>query len=937
MSFGLGGKAPVGGAPIQITSSNPAVVPNQIVTIPPGQNAINPFQIVTNPVSTSTQVTLTATANGSTGFQPPTITVDPAAGTNVVITSGSGQSSQVGTNFPNPLAVTVTNNGTPVSGATVTFAGAGVSFPNGATAVTNASGNAQVTARPTAGGALTITATVTGGNAPATFSESAYGAAASVRVASGSGQSAYVGFNFTSPLVAVVKDANGNPVPGKTVTFAGSGVSFPSGATAVSDSNGQASVTAEPTAAGSLTVNASVAGVGTPASFSETGTAMVGIGPNGGAIDSGGPAVGSFQADELYTGGTVSSTTEATIDTSGVTNPAPQAVYQVQRFGAFSYIIPDLTANASYTVRLHFAEIFDTGAGQREFNVTIQGTQVLTNFDIYATAGAENKAVVEAFPVTADSNGRITIQLTSVISNPFIAGIEILPATGGPASVGVVSGSGQSSSVGTAFANPLVTIVKDSSNNPLSGVLVTYSGTGVGFPSGNTATTGANGQASVTAEPTTTGSLSVNATVSGVGSPAVFSETGTSGGSGGIDINSGGSATGSWVADEYYSPSPGQTLSTANTIDTSGVTNPAPQAVYQNQRYAVTYTIPSLTVGADYTVRLHFAELAGWGCNGGRTFNVTINSVQVLTNFDICDAAGAAFKAIAESFSTTADSNGKITLQFTSVNNNPILAGIEIQPETDAPSSVAVVSGSGQTSPVGTPFANPLITLVEDSSGNPLPGVLVTYAGSGVSFPSGATATTDSNGEASVTAEPTVSGALTVNATVSGVSGPAVFSETGTAVVTDVIAIDSGGPATSNWVADEYYSPSPGSTQSTANTIDTSGVTNPAPQAVYQNLRNVASGGTTYTIPGLTANANYTVRLHFAEIANWACSGARKFNVSINGTQVLTNFDICDAAGGVDKAIAESFATTANGSGQIVVQLTSVTNTGIIAGIEIQQ
>ena len=52
-----------------------------------------------------------------------------------------------------------------------------------------------------------------------------------------------------------------------------------------------------------------------------------------------------------------------------------------------------------YTVRLHFAEIYWTAAGQRRFNVAINGTQVLTNFDIFATAGA-NKALVRDFSAT---------------------------------------------------------------------------------------------------------------------------------------------------------------------------------------------------------------------------------------------------------------------------------------------------------------------------------------------------------------------------------------------------------------------------------------------------------------------------------------------------------------------------------------------------------
>ena len=83
-----------------------------------------------------------------------------------------------------------------------------------------------------------------------------------------------------------------------------------------------------------------------------------------------------------------------------MTNPAPQSVYQHNRYGNFTYTIPGLTAGTSYTVRLHFAEEYWTTAGSRIFNVLINGTQVLTNFDIFATAGGEYKAVVEQFTAT---------------------------------------------------------------------------------------------------------------------------------------------------------------------------------------------------------------------------------------------------------------------------------------------------------------------------------------------------------------------------------------------------------------------------------------------------------------------------------------------------------------------------------------------------------
>jgi hypothetical protein len=60
--------------------------------------------------------------------------------------------------------------------------------------------------------------------------------------------------------------------------------------------------------------------------------------------------------------------------------------------------------------------------------VAINGTQVLSNFDIYATAGGKNKALVERFNATADSQGRITIAYTTIKDNAKSSGIEILSA-----------------------------------------------------------------------------------------------------------------------------------------------------------------------------------------------------------------------------------------------------------------------------------------------------------------------------------------------------------------------------------------------------------------------------------------------------------------------------------------------------------------------------
>jgi glucosylceramidase len=149
------------------------------------------------------------------------------------------------------------------------------------------------------------------------------------------------------------------------------------------------------------------------------------------AVNSGGSTAGQFITDANFSGGS-SASTNSVISISGLTNPAPQAVYQTERYGTASYTFGSLTPGTSYTVRLHFAEFYWTITGQRRFNVSINGTQVLTNFDIIAVAGGQNKGTIREFTATADGSGQIVIVYTTVTDNAKSSGIEILalpPAT----------------------------------------------------------------------------------------------------------------------------------------------------------------------------------------------------------------------------------------------------------------------------------------------------------------------------------------------------------------------------------------------------------------------------------------------------------------------------------------------------------------------------
>ncbi len=146
------------------------------------------------------------------------------------------------------------------------------------------------------------------------------------------------------------------------------------------------------------------------------------------SISSGGGGSGAFSADSEVSGGSTDTVNDH-IDTSGVQNPAPEAVYQSERWGEFSYHLTGFTANGTYTVRLHFAETYFKNPGQRIFNVLINGQQVLTNFDIIASVGAPDKALVQTFTTTADGSGMITIDYRNgAQNNAKSSGIEVFPA-----------------------------------------------------------------------------------------------------------------------------------------------------------------------------------------------------------------------------------------------------------------------------------------------------------------------------------------------------------------------------------------------------------------------------------------------------------------------------------------------------------------------------
>ena len=153
-----------------------------------------------------------------------------------------------------------------------------------------------------------------------------------------------------------------------------------------------------------------------------------------------------FTADAFFSGGTAGTTSQV-FDTTLLTDPAPQAVYQsYRRIGgnnAFTYSLTGLQVGRGYTVRLHLADPTDTASGQCVFDVLANGAVAAQGLDPVALAGGKGKAFIQEITgLQPDANGNLTLSfqngsvpgsVSPGTGSPFCCGIEVvLPqGTGG--------------------------------------------------------------------------------------------------------------------------------------------------------------------------------------------------------------------------------------------------------------------------------------------------------------------------------------------------------------------------------------------------------------------------------------------------------------------------------------------------------------------------
>ena len=454
--------SPNDGIVINLTSSRP-----DVATVVP---SVNFFWDGSSSPITRVQVnsvgagTTTITASGI-NIPPVTLTVTVTGP--IAITTPSLPNGTVGTPYSFTVAA---NGGVPPLHWTATGLPAGLS-------IDNASGH--ITGTPTAPSSGSVTITVADSSTPTaltatgTFTLTVTAPVpTSIAVSSGSNQSAGINTAFASPLKAIVKDVNNNPVSGVVVTF-----TAPASGASGSFAGGQTTATTD------------AAGIATSAVFTANGT------------------VGSYGVTASAPGGL--STSFALTNTTGtlsiaVSSGSPQSAQINTAFGSpLAVIVKDSGNNPVSGVVVTFTA---PGSGASGSFAGAQNTSTTNASGIATSAVFTANATVGSYAVVASVTGST-------------ASFALTNTPGSVTTLTVVSGSPQSAPINTAFPSPLKVIAKDAGGNPVSGVVVTFSAPGSGasgtFAGGqNTATTDASGVATSAAFTAngTAGSYTVNAT-----------------------------------------------------------------------------------------------------------------------------------------------------------------------------------------------------------------------------------------------------------------------------------------------------------------------------------------------------------------------------------------------------------------------------------------
>ena len=337
------------------------------------------------------------------------------------------------------------------------------------------------------------------------------------------------------------------------------------------------------------------------------------------------------------------------------------------------------------------------------------GNTVGSGVTVTFTAPASGQSAIFASGNTAQTNSAGLATLAAPIANMTAGAYTVTASVAGgstaanfsltnlpavPTSIAVSAGTGQTTTISTAFATQMAVVVKDASNNPISGLSVTFTAPSTGasgsFTGSATVTTNASGIATAPAFTAngTAGTYSVSASVVGLGATASFSLTNQAGAPG-IVVSSGGNNQSSPISTPF-----GTQLSVTVT-DSGG--NPLPNVT-------VTFTAPSSGASGSFsttqTASLAFKPKVMAAGFIQLAANAPAISIQVQSNSS--GVASIYFRAnsVVGSYAVTASAGGATTTfaltntkQASTITFNPLPSLMQ----GSAPVTLTATSTSGDT------------------------------------------------------------------------------------------------------------------------------------------------------------------------------------------------------------------------------------------------
>lgn len=349
-----------------------------------------------------------------------------------------------------------------------------------------------------------------------------------------------------------------------------------------------------------------------------------------------------------------------------IANTNNDGLYQTARVGAATYEFP-LQHSGLYGFKMYFAEFQHQTAGARVFDVVIENSVVLRDFDIYAETGSLS-AIIKSGRVEVNDH-QLDIAFIATAGEPIISAIEIYQSpllAVAPTSLPFGSILTQRTvSIANAGAADMNWSVKPQGNlawlkqvAPMSGVLAPTETQLINITIDRAELTDSLYQAAITIE-TNENDQAINLALETKHKPLRVN----CGGAEFVDANHQ-----LWFDDLLFQGGHqvGCSENIANTSD---------DQLYQTARLGVTnYAFPVQKNGL-YGFSLHFAELQHQAA-GARVFDVLIENQLVLKDFDIFAEAGS-LSAIVKSGKIEVDDN-QMDVAFVAKAGEPMISAIEI-------------------------------------------------------------------------------------------------------------------------------------------------------------------------------------------------------------------------------------------------------------------